>query len=141
MALTVTAACEMFRGFERFGGGRFYRAVGPVPLKIAPYRGGHGCLAVPFSRGVFGAAVRVRRKQSFADVDAFAGHLRAPPDARRNRRARVRCRGALIGVLYVCSDTPDAFGAAEAVALEPVLHEIFATPVRQGLNTLSAGTQ
>ena len=47
----------------------------PELLKIGPYQGGHGCLVIPFARGVCGAAARERRTQVVEDVDAFPGHI------------------------------------------------------------------
>jgi L-methionine (R)-S-oxide reductase len=42
-------------GFDWVG---FYRVTEPGLLKIGPYQGGHGCLVIPFDRGVCGAAAR-----------------------------------------------------------------------------------
>ena len=39
-------------GFDWVG---FYRVVGPDLLKIGPHQGRHGCLVIPFARGVRGA--------------------------------------------------------------------------------------
>ena len=59
-------------GFDWTG---FYRVVAPELLKIGPYQGGHGCLVIPFSKGVCGAAARENRVQLVDDVHAFPGHI------------------------------------------------------------------
>ena len=65
VALMATAACEIFHGDPRVDWAGFYRVVAPGLLKIGPYQGGHGCLAIPFERGVCGAAARERRRLLF----------------------------------------------------------------------------
>ncbi|MEO1796369.1 MAG: GAF domain-containing protein, partial [Pseudomonadota bacterium] len=56
IALMATVACEVNQSDTRFDWTGFYRVVAPELLKIGPYQGGHGCLVIPFSRGVCGAA-------------------------------------------------------------------------------------
>jgi GAF domain-containing protein len=134
VALMATAACELFHGVERFDWVGFYRVVAPELLKIGPYQGGHGCLTIPFSRGVCGAAARERRTQVVPDVDAFPGHIACASSTRSEIVLPVfDAGGALIAVLDIDSDTPDAFDARDAAALEAMLREIFATPARRGL--------
>ena len=55
IALMATMACEVHHSDVRFDWTGFYRVVAPGLLKIGPYQGGHGCLVIPFSRGVCGA--------------------------------------------------------------------------------------
>ena len=75
VALMATVACELYHGFDDFDWVGFYRVTAPGLLKIGPYQGGHGCLVIPFARGVCGAAAREMRTQVVADVDAFPGHI------------------------------------------------------------------
>ena len=75
VALMATVACELYHAFDDFDWVGFYRVTAPELLKIGPYQGGHGCLVIPFARGVCGAAARERRTQVVADVDAFPGHI------------------------------------------------------------------
>ena len=75
VALMATVVCELHHADERFDWTGFYRIVAPELLKIGPYQGGHGCLVIPFSRGVCGAAARNGEVQLVADVDAFPGHI------------------------------------------------------------------
>ena len=58
VALMATVACELHHADDRFDWTGFYRVVAPELLKIGPYQGGHGCLVIPFDRGVCGAAAR-----------------------------------------------------------------------------------
>ena len=58
ISLMATVACEVHHSDDRFDWTGFYRVVEPELLKIGPYQGGHGCLVIPFSKGVCGAAAR-----------------------------------------------------------------------------------
>jgi GAF domain-containing protein len=75
VALMATLACEIHHADDRFDWTGFYRVTAPGLLKIGPYQGGHGCLRIPFDRGVCGAAARTGEVQLVADVDAFEGHI------------------------------------------------------------------
>ena len=55
IALMATVACELHHAFDDVDWVGFYRVVAPGLLKIGPYQGGHGCLVIPFERGVCGA--------------------------------------------------------------------------------------
>ena len=126
VALMATVACELFHAFDDFGWVGFYRVVAPGLLKIGPYQGGHGCLVIPFDRGVCGAAARTRRTQVVEDVDAFEGHIACAASTRSEIVVPVLDgSGELIAVLDVDSDAPAAFGAADAAALEDLVAEVF----------------
>ncbi|KKL14908.1 hypothetical protein LCGC14_2510970, partial [marine sediment metagenome] len=75
VALMATLACELHHADDRFDWTGFYRVTEPGLLKIGPYQGGHGCLVIPFERGVCGAAARSGQVQLVADVEAFPGHI------------------------------------------------------------------
>jgi len=75
VALMATVTCEVHHADDRFDWTGFYRVTESELLKIGPYQGGHGCLVIPFSRGVCGAAARTGQTQLVADVDAFEGHI------------------------------------------------------------------
>ncbi len=127
IALMATIACELHHAFDHFDWTGFYRVTGPETLKIGPYQGGHGCLVIPFSRGVCGAAARERRTQVVPDVDAFPGHIACASSTRSEIVVPVFGRdGRLIAVLDVDSDTPNAFDGDDAAALEAICHEAFA---------------
>ena len=126
VALMATVACELHHSDDRFDWTGFYRVVAPDLLKIGPYQGGHGCLTIPFSRGVCGAAARSRQTQVVPDVEAFAGHIACSSSTRSEIVVPVIGRaGRLIGVLDIDSDRPDAFTAADQAALERMMQDVF----------------
>jgi GAF domain-containing protein len=132
VALMATLACELRQAFEGFDWVGFYRVTAPGMLKIGPYQGGHGCLVIPFGRGVCGAAAREGRTQVVADVDAFPGHIACASSTRSEIVVPVfGPDGALIGVLDIDSDTPAWFDGSDASALEAILAEMFAGPRRE----------
>lgn len=126
VALMATVAGELHHADDRFDWTGFYRVVAPDLLKIGPYQGGHGCLVIPFSRGVCGAAARTRQTQLVPDVEAFAGHIACSSSTRSEIVVPVIGRGGrLIGVLDIDSDRPDAFTAADQAALERMMQDVF----------------
>ena len=126
IALMATLACELHHADDRFDWTGFYRVVAPELLKIGPYQGGHGCLVIPFSRGVCGAAARTRQTQLVPDVEAFAGHIACSSSTRSEIVVPVIGRGGrLIGVLDIDSDRPDAFTCADQAALERMMQDVF----------------
>lgn len=126
VALMATLACEIHHADDRFDWTGFYRVTGPEMLKIGPYQGGHGCLVIPFSRGVCGAAARTGQVQLVPDVDAFPGHIACASSTRSELVIPVFASdGRLIGVLDIDSDQPDAFTEADSEALQAILAETF----------------
>ena len=63
VALMATMACEIHHHHPLSDWTGFYRVTAPELLKIGPYQGGHGCLVIPFSRGVCGACARNARNR------------------------------------------------------------------------------
>ena len=126
VALMATLACEIHHSDDRFDWTGFYRVTEPGLLKIGPYQGGHGCLQIPFTRGVCGAAARTGETQLVPDVDAFPGHIACASSTRSELVIPVRDgTGAVIGVLDIDSDQPDAFTEEDAKALTAILAETF----------------
>lgn len=126
VALMATLACEIHHADDRFDWTGFYRVTAPEMLKIGPYQGGHGCLVIPFSRGVCGVAARLRQVQLVPDVDAFPGHIACASSTRSELVIPVFAAGGrLIGVLDIDSDQPDAFTQADSQALQAILAEVF----------------
>lgn len=127
VALMATLACEIHHSDDRFDWTGFYRVTAPGLLKIGPYQGGHGCLVIPFSRGVCGACARSGETQLVPDVEAFPGHIACASSTRSELVLPVRDRaGAIIAVLDIDSDLPDAFTEADATALQEILDATFA---------------
>jgi GAF domain-containing protein len=130
VALMATVVCELHHLHPYADWTGFYRVVGPDLLKIGPYQGGHGCLVIPFSRGVCGAAARTGQVQNVPDVDAFPGHIACASSTRSELVIPVwNGAGVLLGVLDLDSDTPAAFTAADEAALVPLLAEVFRNAV------------
>lgn len=126
IALMATVACEVHHSDDRFDWTGFYRVTAPDLLKIGPYQGGHGCLVIPFSRGVCGAAARSGEIQLVADVDAFSDHIACSSSTKSELVLPVRnSSGQLIGVFDIDSDQPDAFTAQDAQALDAILSAVF----------------
>jgi L-methionine (R)-S-oxide reductase len=126
VALMATVVCELHHAHPFADWTGFYRVVGPDLLKIGPYQGGHGCLVIPFSRGVCGAAARTGMVRNVPDVDAFPGHIACASSTRSELVLPVwNGAGVLLGVLDIDSDTPAAFTAADEAALVPLMAEVF----------------
>ncbi|WP_110278531.1 GAF domain-containing protein [Loktanella sp. PT4BL] len=127
ISLMATVACEVHHSDDRFDWTGFYRVTGPEMLKIGPYQGGHGCLVIPFSRGVCGAAARTGEVQLVPDVDAFPGHIACASSTRSELVLPVHDRnGALLGVFDIDSDQPDAFDQADIAGMQAILNLAFA---------------
>ncbi len=126
VALMATLACEVHHSDDRFDWTGFYRVTAPELLKIGPYQGGHGCLVIPFSRGVCGTCARTGEVQLVPDVEAFADHIACSSSTRSELVLPVRDgQGRLIAVFDIDSDQPDAFSARDADALRAILDEVF----------------
>ncbi|EAQ03979.1 hypothetical protein OB2597_12066 [Pseudooceanicola batsensis HTCC2597] len=127
VALMATLACEIHHADDRFDWTGFYRVTEPGLLKIGPYQGGHGCLVIPFDRGVCGAAARTGEVQLVPDVDAFPGHIACASSTRSELVIPVRNgAGEIIAVLDIDSDRTDAFTETDARALTAILDTTFA---------------
>ena len=128
IALMATIACEVHHSDARFDWTGFYRVVGPELLKIGPYQGGHGCLVIPFSRGVCGAAARTGEAQLVRDVHAFAGHIACASSTLSELVLPVwNGAGRLIAVFDIDSNQAGAFDDDDAHALAGILEACFAS--------------
>ncbi|MGH1424217.1 MAG: GAF domain-containing protein [Pseudooceanicola sp.] len=126
VALMATLACEIHHSDDRFDWTGFYRVTAPELLKIGPYQGGHGCLVIPFSRGVCGAAARTGETQIVPDVDAFPDHIACASTTRSEIVLPVFDRsGTPIAVLDIDSNQADAFTQTDATELAAILAATF----------------
>ena len=126
VALMATLVCEVHHRHPLSDWTGFYRVVAPELLKIGPYQGGHGCLVIPFSRGVCGACARSGKVLNVPDVDAFPDHIACASSTRSELVLPVwNGAGRLLGVLDIDSDTPAAFTKADEDWLVPLLAEVF----------------
>ncbi|QDC11445.1 GAF domain-containing protein [Oceanicola sp. D3] len=126
VALMATLACEIHHSDDRFDWTGFYRVTEPGMLKIGPYQGGHGCLQIPFGKGVCGTCAETGEVQLVDDVEAFPGHIACAATTRSEIVLPVHgASGRLIGVLDIDSDQPAAFTEADAEGLGRVLNAVF----------------
>lgn len=126
VALMATVACEVHHADDRFDWTGFYRVTAPGLMKIGPYQGGHGCLTIPFDRGVCGACATTGEAQLVPDVDAFPGHIACASSTRSELVLPVFGRdGDLIAVFDIDSDRPAAFTAEDATELAAMLRSVF----------------
>lgn len=127
VALMATVVCEVHHSDDRFDWTGFYRLTGPEILKVGPYQGGHGCLVIPFSRGVCGKAASTGKVQIVADVQAFPDHIACSSSTRSEIVLPVRNRqGQLIAVFDIDSNRKAAFTSVDAVELGAILASVFA---------------
>lgn len=126
IALMATVACELHHSDNRFDWTGFYRVVSPQMLKVGPYQGGHGCLRIPFSSGVCGAAARLGEMQLVSDVEVFEGHIACASSTRSEVVLPVWDKaGALLAVLDIDSDQPNAFSQTDGDSLAEILALVF----------------
>lgn len=122
----ATIVCELYQSIDGFDWVGFYRVVGPEQLKIGPYQGTHGCLFIPFDRGVCGAAAKSQQTQIVDDVDAFEGHIVCSTGTKSE--LVIPCFdsfGEVFAVLDIDSDKPAFFNQHDARELESMLAEVF----------------
>jgi len=77
VARMATVSCLLSEAFDTYFWTGFY-VVDPdkkEELVVGPYQGTLGCLRIPFSRGVCGAAAKTGEVQIIEDVHAFPGHI------------------------------------------------------------------
>jgi len=117
----ATIVCELHQlpGFDWTG---FYRVTAPQTLKIGPYQGGHGCLTIPFSRGVCGMAATTQQTQIVSDVNTLPYHIACSSSTQSEIVVPViDKKGNVRAVLDVDSDTIDHFDTIDKEYLEKVL--------------------
>lgn len=128
IALMATVVCEVHHADDRFDWTGFYRVTEPQLLKIGPYQGGHGCLIIPFDRGVCGAAARTGKAQLVPDVGAFPGHIACASSTQSELVLPVRNpAGRIIAVFDIDSDQPEAFTQADVDGLSDILEGVFSS--------------
>ena len=119
IAAMATVACELHASFSHYDWTGFYRAAQDDLLVVGPYQGGHGCLRIPFERGVCGAAARSKKTQLVPDVEQFPGHIACSSTTRSEIVVPVLTpEDTLLAVLDVDSDAPAAFDETDQEHLE-----------------------
>lgn len=121
IAIMATVTCELHQQFDYFDWTGFYRVIAPQLLKIGPYQGTHGCLTIPFDRGVCGAAARTQETQLIADVNKITDHIACSSSTQSEIVVPVlNKQKTLIAVLDVDSNTLNAFDNIDQMQLERV---------------------
>ena len=126
IAIMATVSAELFHAVDGYDWVGFYRVVAPDLLKIGPYQGWHGCLSIPFHRGVCGAAARHKTIQLVDDVDRFEGHIACSSSTKSE--LVIPCfnkGGRLLGVLDIDSDQLNFFKWQDADQLDQMLRQLF----------------
>ena len=124
VARMATVSCLLSEAFESYFWTGFY-VVDPEKteeLVVGPYQGTLGCLRIPFSQGVCGAAASTGEVQIVEDVHAFPGHIAC--DARSQSEIVVPVfapDGSLFAVFDVDSTEVGSFDAVDAAGLVPIL--------------------
>ncbi len=127
VARMATVSCLLHQAFDDYFWTGFY-VVDPEKseeLVVGPYQGTLGCLRIPFSRGVCGAAARTGEVQIVQDVHAFPGHIAC--DARSQSEIVVPVYapdGKLFAVFDVDSTEVGSFDAADAEGLKTILDKV-----------------
>ena len=128
VARMATLSCLLHQAFDHYFWTGFY-VVDPEKteeLVIGPYQGTLGCLRIPFSRGVCGAAARTGEVQIVKDVHDFPGHIAC--DVRSQSEIVIPVydkSGALFGVFDVDSTEVGSFDGEDATELQAILQNLF----------------
>ncbi len=121
VSLMATISCELFHSFEHFHWVGFYRNVGNETLKVGPYQGGHGCLVIPFNKGVCGAAASTKEIQNVPDVNAIENHIACSGSTQSEIVLPITIDGEVTAVLDIDSDMPAMFDEIDERYLSEIL--------------------
>jgi GAF domain-containing protein len=128
VTLMATIACELHHAFPYYNWTGFYRVVEPQVLKVGPYQGGHGCLVIPFQRGICGRCARLEKTLNIPDVHAAEDHIACCSSTLSEIVIPVfDAAGNLRAVLDVDSDSPAAFDEVDEKFLDKVC-DLFRNP-------------
>ena len=121
IAVMATIACELRHSIDRFDWVGFYRVTSPGMLTIGPYQGPHGCLRIPFGKGVCGKCARDNATQIVSDVTALPYHIACSNSTRSEIVVPVvDNRGIVRAVLDIDSNTPSSFDETDRAHLERI---------------------
>ena len=121
VAAMATVACELHNAFDHYHWTGFYRTTSPGMLKIGPYQGGHGCLYIPFDKGICGAAARTGKTQDIPNVHERVEHIACSSTTNSEIVVPVKnSKGEVVAVLDVDSDDFSAFSKQDIALVERV---------------------
>jgi GAF domain-containing protein len=127
IAALASIACELHHAFDYYAWTGFYRVVAPELLVIGPYQGTHGCLRIPFHRGVCGAAARLRITQRVDRVAEHPDHIACSASTQSEIVVPVLSpEGSVLAVLDVDSDREAAFTDVDQAELERLCRDLSA---------------
>ena len=124
-ARMASAAALLQHKMPHFFWTGFYRLV-DGDLIVGPYQGPIACMRLERHKGVCWAGVDRGEPVLVPDVHAFPGHIAC--DSRSQSEAVVPVRdasGAIVGVLDVDSEKPDAFSQADVDGLTRIAALIY----------------
>ena len=125
VAAMATVACELHNSFNHFHWTGFYRTVAPNLLKIGPYQGGHGCLVIPYDKGICGAAARTGETQVVPDVHARPEHIACSSSTLSEIVVPIKSPdGEVFAVLDIDSDYKAAFTSEDIDLVERICSEL-----------------
>ena len=121
VAAMATVTCELHNAFEHYHWTGFYRTTSPGVLKIGPYQGGHGCLYIPFDKGICGAAARTGETQDVPNVHERAEHIACSSTTNSEIVVPIKnSNGEVVAVLDVDSDDFNAFSKQDIDLIERI---------------------
>ena len=120
ISVLSTTVCALHHGFSHFHWTGFYCVSAPEILSIGPYQGSHGCIWIPFTKGICGAAARSRKTQWIRDVHTREDHIACSSTTNSEVVVPLLSQDEIIAVLDVDSDILNAFSKEDVVFLEAV---------------------
>lgn len=119
ISVLATVACELHHSFAAFSWTGFYRHTEPGLLKVGPYQGSHGCLQIPFNRGVCGRAAREKTIQIVPNVNTIPDHIACSATTQSEIVLPIcDSHGGIIAVLDIDSDQLEAFDEVDEYYLK-----------------------
>ena len=121
IAMLSTVVCELHHGISYFHWTGFYRVTSHNCLHVGPYQGGHGCLYIPFSKGICGQAASTKSTIIVGNVNLHSNHI-ACSSSTLSEIVVPLCdqQNNLLAVLDVDSDLIDAFDEIDRHYLENI---------------------
>lgn len=127
VARMATISCLLDQAFDHYFWTGFY-VVDPEKeeeLVVGPYQGTLGCLRIPFSRGVCGAAARTGETQIVEDVHNFPGHIACDVRSQSEIVLPVYDKdGKLFAVFDVDSTETGSFDAVDEAGLKTIISTV-----------------
>ena len=119
ISILSTVVCELHNGIDYFHWTGFYRVTSPGSLHVGPYQGGHGCLYIPFDKGICGQAARSGETVIIGNVNLHSNHIACSTTTLSEIVVPLfDGQNQLLAVLDVDSDIENAFDETDRHYLE-----------------------